>query len=289
MSKEIYIHCDGGFGNRFNSLVVGLLIAKVANYKPIILWPSTNWCRSSFNSLFDYDANIIEDSLLYFSQKYDDYQFIMHNNFLHFSVPVYHPNAFHDLSSLVEFIEKSNFDKVVYNNDSIPNYCFCDELYEVISDLKFCDNIVSDANNFIKENNLLEKFYGVHLRNTDFYDPHKPDFDSLHQLVLENSNEKYFICSDDKELEDKFNCLENTYVYSKTNYVEKLTEDGEWRSVIVDDTGVEYPFNVERSDDSVKQAMIDLYILSKSDIIKTSNSSFLQTAILLQKSYNGQK
>jgi len=39
-------------------------------------------------------------------------------------------------------------------------------------------------------------------------------------------------------------------------------------SVIVDDTGVEYPFNVERTDESVKQAMIDLYILSKSDNYK---------------------
>jgi DNA replication protein DnaC len=79
--------------------------------------------------------------------------------------------------------------------------------------------------------------------------------------------------------------LENVHVYPKTSYVEKLTEEGEWRSVIVDDTGVEYPFNVERSDESVQQAIIDLYILSKSDMMRTSNSSFLRTSILLKKSY----
>ena len=26
--KNLYIHCDGGFGNRFNALVVGLLICE---------------------------------------------------------------------------------------------------------------------------------------------------------------------------------------------------------------------------------------------------------------------
>ena len=123
------------------------------------------------------------------------------------------------------------------------------------------------------------------MRNTDFYDPHKPDFDQIFNQVSDTNETKYFVCSDDEELENKFNQLENVSVYPKTSYVEKLTDEGEWRSVIVDDTGVEYPFNVERSDESVRQAIIDLYILSKSDMMKTSNSSFLQTAILLKKSY----
>ena len=34
--KTLNIYCDGGFGNRFNALTVGLLIAKVGNFKPII-------------------------------------------------------------------------------------------------------------------------------------------------------------------------------------------------------------------------------------------------------------
>ena len=42
-------------------------------------------------------------------------------------------------------------------------------------------------------------------------------------------------------------------------------------------------FNVERSAQSVKEAIIDLLILSKSDIIPTSNSTFLTTAQLLKQ------
>ena len=33
--KTLKIYCDGGFGNRFNALSVGLLIAKVGNFKPV--------------------------------------------------------------------------------------------------------------------------------------------------------------------------------------------------------------------------------------------------------------
>ena len=42
MPKKIYIHCDGGFGNRFNSLTVGLMIAEKGGFDPVVLWPSTN-------------------------------------------------------------------------------------------------------------------------------------------------------------------------------------------------------------------------------------------------------
>lgn len=286
MSKTLYIHCDGGFGNRFNSLVVGLLIVKIGNYHPVVLWPSTNWCRSKFDMIFNFKIDVIEESLLFFSKDFQKYEFVMHNNFLNFSKSVTHPNNFSNIFSLIDFINNLKSNKIVYNNDSIPSYAYCNELYSIINDIKFCNFIVDNSEKFINENNLGNNFYGVHLRNTDFYDPHKPNFDQIYSHIVENSDKKYFVCSDDKQLEEKFNQLDNVFVYPKTNYVEKLTDEGDWRSVIVDDTGVEYPFNVERSDESVQQAMIDLYILSKSDIMKTSNSSFLQTAILLKNSFD---
>ena len=56
--------------------------------------------------------------------------------------------------------------------------------------------------------------------------------------------------------------------------------------MIVDDEGNEYSFNIERSDESVIDAMIDLLILSSSSIMRTSNSTFLETALLIQQSKN---
>ena len=286
---KLYIYCDGGFGNRFNSLVSGLLISKFTKIDPIIVWPITNWCRSKFSTLFDTEFEVVEENLNYFGINTHEYEFIMHGNFLNFNAQVHHPQNFRSIDEICTFCLNSTKDKIVYNNDAIPHYIGQDILVQVIQDLAFNKNIISEANNYIR-NNFQEEFIGVHLRNTDFFDPHKPNYHQIYQHILGNSDKRYFVCSDDKEMEDMFSQLKNVSVYPKTSYVEKLTEDGEWRSIIVDDTGIEYPFNVERSDESVQQAIIDLYILSKSDIMKTSDSSFLQTAILLKNSHqNGQK
>lgn len=287
--KKLYIYCDGGFGNRFNSLVSGLLISKFTKIDPIIVWPITNWCRSKFSTLFDVEFEVVEENLNYFGINTHEYEFIMHGNFLNFNAQVHHSQNFRSIDEICTFCLNSTKDKIIYNNDSIPYYIGQDVLVQVIQDLTFNKNIISEANNYI-QNNFEDEFIGVHLRNTDFPGPNKPNFDQIYRYILGNSDKQFFVCSDDKEMEDVFNQLENVSVYPKTSYVEKLTDDGEWGSVIVEDTGVEYHSNVERSDESVRQAIIDLYILSKSDMMKTSNSSFLQTAILLKNSYqNGQK
>ena len=77
---------------------------------------------------------------------------------------------------------------------------------------------------------------------------------------------------------------DNAFAYPKVKYVEKLTDDGGWRDTVVDDDGNEYSFNIERSDESVIDAMVDLLILSKSTILNTSESTFLKTALLIQES-----
>lgn len=285
--KKLFIYCDGGFGNRFNALIVGLSLSRHLEYEPIILWPSTNWCRSSFNSLFNSDYKIIEEHLEYFGSNVDDYEFIMHGNFLNFPTSVSHPNNFGSFDGLINFCRNTTKENIVYNNDSIPNYVSPSDLSLSIKQLPFKKEITDKVDIFLKNNNLDSDFFGVHLRNTDFYDSHKANFDSLYSMILENPDKKYFVCSDDKDLETRFSKLDNVFVYQKETYVEKLVEDGDWRSIIVDEYGIEQPFNIERSDSSVIEAMTDLIILSKSNIIKTSDSSFLNTAFLLKSAYNG--
>ena len=34
--RAIHIYCDGGFGNRFNGLVAGLLIARATGLEPVV-------------------------------------------------------------------------------------------------------------------------------------------------------------------------------------------------------------------------------------------------------------
>ncbi len=280
--KTLNIYCDGGFGNRFNALTVGLLIAKVGNFKPVIFWPSTNWCRSLFQSIFKNKYEVLPNRMSSLRDSYNDYAFVMHNNCLNFSCPVAHPNSFNSVQSIVNYYNESNKDYFIYNNDSIPAYAYGEDLQSVVKNLIFSDTVVDGVNGFVK--NIDGSFIGVHLRNTDFYDPHKPNFDSIYKTISNDVENNYFICSDDEELETKFTQLNNAFSYKKKKYVEKLTKDGEWRDIIVDDEGVEYPFNIERSDESVIDAMIDLLILAKSSIMYTSDSTFLKTALLIQES-----
>ncbi len=67
------------------------------------------------------------------------------------------------------------------------------------------------------------------------------------------------------------NKLDNVVVRRKENYVEKENKDAGWCG------------NVERTSKSVLDALIDLTILSKTNIMVNSPSSFLKTALLLRK------
>lgn len=287
--KILNIYCDGGFGNRFNALVVGLLIAEVGNFKPVIFWPSTNWCRSLFKNIFKNDYDNIDQNLSYFKNNYDEHSFVMHTNSENLPCEVIHPDSFNSIQNIVDYYNQSNKRKFVYNNSTIPNYCFnpvlyrfCNDLKKIVKTLKFTDKIVDKVNQFTK--NIDDEFVGIHLRNTDFHDNEKTKFDQIESLVKRNSGINYFICSDDKELEERFIKNDNAFAYPKVKYVEKLTDDGGWRDTVVDDDGKEYSFNIERSDESVIDAMVDLLILSKSTILNTSESTFLRTALLIQES-----
>ena len=57
MSKA-FIYCDGGFGNRYNSLLSGLFLSRACNKEPIIIWPKTRWNEASFNDIFS--SSIVE-------------------------------------------------------------------------------------------------------------------------------------------------------------------------------------------------------------------------------------
>ena len=85
-------------------------------------------------------------------------------------------------------------------------------------------------------------------------------------------------------MEQRFGALPNVAIYAKRAHVEKLVEEGGWNSVTSDHSGRAYACNVNRSAISVIDAVVDLLILSRSDVVKTSNSTFLQTALLIKDS-----
>jgi hypothetical protein len=282
--KNLYIHCDGGFGNRFNSLIVGLLISEVGNYNPIISWPSTNVCRAKYFEIFEDSKINNSDRLEEYIKSIDDLEFVMHEDQLSWGISYTHPNSFISIDDVVNLYNKSSKSKLFYFNNLIPDFAKSSKLLsKVLTRIKFKQEFINEVEEFIEK--IGSPFIGVHLRATDFSSNDRIDFKTIYEFILNNDHLKFFVCSDSKDLENKFSKLENVIVKEKKNYVEKIEDTYDWRGsrgFIQDEYGKNLSFNVERSNDSVKEAIIDLLILSKSDILKTSNSTFLETAILLK-------
>ena len=112
MNKHLYIYCDGGFGNRFNSLIIGLTIAKKNNFTPIIVWPATSVCMSLFNDIFDTSYTVIDTMILNdFSKHIKEYEVISHHNELDWPTPVTHPESFTSLTQLNTYYQNSTKEK----------------------------------------------------------------------------------------------------------------------------------------------------------------------------------
>lgn len=277
---KIYIHCDGGFGNRFNVLLSGLYLAGHAGLEPKIIWNSNNWCGAKFAELFDCNLPVEPFDYRTFFQQHNTTN-IIHENQFHQPIVSYQPNSF-NLNTLKSFIHYQGRD-VFYFTNLIPGWVNKTELLSiVVPQVPFRADIVRIAESVIAKNTLKQKFNGIHMRKTDF--GNSVNEQDYHNLIKQSPETKFFICSDDYETEKRFLQHKNVFGYDKTNYVEKLIE-GEWNTNIIDNNNNAWPFNVNRPSASVVQALVDLIVLSHSNIINTNlRSTFLQTALLLKES-----
>jgi hypothetical protein len=118
-------------------------------------------------------------------------------------------------------------------------------------------------------------YAGLHIRKTDY--GNLVDENVSFQVIMDHPQVPFFVCSDSEETESAALKFSNVWIRTKSSYVEKRV-DGGWNSPIVDESGRHYSFNVRRSAQSVEEAVIDLLVLAKSQIIKNSTSTFLSLA-----------
>lgn len=260
--KKLFIYCDGGFGNRYGTLLGGLAVSNYYNLIPIVNWRNTSACRLSFDEIFDNKLILVIDEPL---QNFSDCILMMHQDFV-IGKKNYNINSFSGIQSL----PISDEDDYVYNNNWIPEWMDEDTVIHSGKMLPFKSSYFEASNKFIEDNGIDEFTIGVHLRATDF-DTVVPKFDREYRWIQSQPENKFFVLSDDKSTEQKFNQLDNVIVRQKEHYVEKVNENSSWCD------------NVERTKESVIDSLIDLTILSKTNMIVNSPSSFLKTSLLLKK------
>jgi len=280
-NRKIYIYCDGGFGNRFNILVGGLFLSKRFNLNPIIFWKENNWCGAKFSDIFYPTIRSMDFNGETFF-KLNNLKVICHDNQFNQQINSIQPNVFNSTQEISEYI--GNDDDVFYFNNLIPSWVDENFLQELNRLLKFKTEITNIVYSILQKH-PSNTYSGLHFRKTDFVGIELVDEDYYHNYIESNPNEKFFVCSDDQKTEIEFSRHPNVFTFEKSNYVQKYS-DGEWNTWIVDSNGNQFPFNVDRNSQSVIEAIVDLLLLSNSNIINTNlNSTFLKTAILLKK-YN---
>jgi hypothetical protein len=264
--RKMIIFSDGGLGNRLNSLIGGLVAAEKVGCTPVICWPVNNWCGCSFEDLFLSNLEILDKGVNDIFLD-DDKIYLTHDN----QVGKVLKNKFDHSKESFELVKKMSQDIVYYHN-KIPSYFSEDDVIKKLKTFKIVSSILTPAKSFCYQHSIGKKTKGVHLRKTDH--GRQIDSDQMFSSIISDKKSGYFVCSDDKATEDKFNELKNVLVYPKTSYVEKLV-DGEWTTKIKDSEGRIFPYNVDRSKQSVIEAFIDLLILSRTNIIIRNKSSFL--------------
>ena len=282
MSK-VYIYCDGGFGNRFSSLISGLFLAEVCQREPLIIWRDTNWNHASFTDIFD--SQVQEYKEFDHTRFFDEVKPVMIISWDPWNRGDLERHNCLEIAAYIDkfLIDKTDKDVFIYTS-TIPMWVDINNLQSVLEKGSFKSYMLTAARTFILDNFGSDQFNGLHVRRTDH--AFQIDEDEFIQKINEDGK-LCFICSDDPDAEEHFKTrCPNVRVYPKTSYVEKLIPDGDWNTVTIDELGYMFDYNVKRSRESVLQAMIDLLILSKSNILNIDyRSTFLKSAMLINK-YN---
>jgi hypothetical protein len=234
----------------------GLILEEAASLKPIIDWPIPNWCIAKFSDIFgNTEFKVIERKLLEYAPDKKKFHFSMTEDHLKLGVTFHSPLALLTLDDSVHFL-RSNSRDAYYHSPLIPGYLDWERAKPHIQKLRIQPAITGRADAFIREKQLFE-------------------------LISKGKAKTFFVCSDDKTVEQTCGRLKNVAIYEKGAYVEKRIS-GDWTDLIADHSGRIYPYNVHRSAERVIETVIDILILSRSEVVKISNSTLLKTALLLQ-------
>lgn len=251
--KQILVYCDGGLSNRFGTVIGATWLANKLGASIKVYWPETKWCDCPLGDLItNYDSINLNLGSLFNDNEISYYITHIPKNNL---IPSTHPND-------IFKVDFSPYTVIAYNADYIPTFLFgTQDLYEIINSWNINKKILDVVSTFIEKYELDNTVRGVHLRKTDM--SVRLDENYIEDVIRANEDQRFFVCSDDLETENRFKKLDNVITFDKTHYVEKVKSESNWEE------------NVYRGKESVIQAFIDLLLLSRTTLtFKNPNSTF---------------
>lgn len=289
MNKIIYVYCDGGLGNRINSLICGYSCCYQQKYEMKIIWPINRWCMASFDDIFEKKNHLFVQSSFTEIQQYSKAS----NNVILFS----HENQFclnqsnfqhlysfwslkHFQQSVSDVIEKS-LQPIIYSSQ-LPGFLPLKIVDIFLENFSFSQKIIGQSEKFLNTNKLITSdFYGIHLRATDTGRT-LSSFNRWLKMIEKKQAHHFFVCSDDPSIEKTISSLyRNVIIHQKNFYVKKAEKSKNWCENTVDEDGRSFSYNIFRDKEAIIESCIDLLILSQSYPVITSRSSFLTLAIMI--------
>jgi hypothetical protein len=262
--KKLICYVTGGLSNRVLHIASCLVYSQFTNRECYLYWPVDDMCGVTFNDLYSNNISTIGESFLnslpenqteYYSVALDG----VVNDFNIYKRTYLYDKYQRGLLKVNQYPQPENdSENIVFLNNIFMDTIAKEDNIKVLKSLKFNDNILEIANRFIIDKEINKDVIGVHARGTDF----NTTFEYWERLINRSGcgDKRLFICSDDKELEDR---LKNHY----TNAI--VREDKVYRY----DEGKRVGLN------PMIDAAIDLYILSKTNIqIYSNNSTFSMCA-----------
>lgn len=275
---EHQFFCDGGLSNRLAVYLFGMYLKNRLDVPVRFSWPRNNWCGASLEKIMDIRGVANDDwDLQSHKLKEHEYELVMHENQVGFRSNWQKPSDFSDLKSFQTCLTKKT-KPVFYFNNQFPMMLSPAQIIESVRFLLPSKQIQKKVTDFCLKNNISKHTIGVHVRGTDF--PGKINPATLFEHIKTRS-EKFFICSDEKNVNELFASLPNCVVFTKAHFPKQLKVNANWNDLIKDDQGRIFNFNVDRNSESVEEALVDLLILSKTNVQRLSNSSFEYLAFLL--------
>jgi len=273
--KILYCFCEGGLGNRLNSLYTSMILAETLGRRLKVYWPINTWCEASFDSLFtaaglDVEAVEMIDCADVISRSTR----IVWEDHLKLGIDFRTPESFGNLAEFVE-ANQSNQNEIFYCSPLIPPWIATDRIDQMAGKVQPNVGLRNKAEAFSVAAFMGRPYAGLHIRKTDYGS--LVDENVSFQVIMDHPQVPFFVCSDSEETESAALKFPNVWIRTKSSYVEKRV-DGGWNSPIIDESGRHYSFNVRRSAQSVEEAVVDLLVLAKSKIVRNSTSTFLSLA-----------
>lgn len=280
--QKFYCLCDGGLGNRLNSLVSALIVWK-KDFKDtefIILWPINRYCGAHIESLLD----------LHKIEKFVGQNLVVHLDLSairtrkNYIILANDKKSFEGRFTNIYSINGISRERLQKKDGHTQHFLFSAPLLPffikfkeavIASDLIEPSSMVNKQFQYMNSN-LGAKVIALHLRGTDY------GFSTLYFDIFFNTVRlfpflKFQIFTDDKRLIDRFSILGNAHFFDASDLPKKYDPNSNWSHKTSQD------YNINRNDLSVINGFSELLVLASLPKIITSRSTFLYNAFFLSK------